>query len=147
MRVITAPTKAPKTIFLAGGISRCPDWQSEMIGLLGDASLLVFNPRRPDFDVRDVDASVDQINWEFHHLAEADAVLFWFPKETDCPITLYELGKWGNLKQYVFIGIHPEYRRKLDVEQQMRIARPDVARHIVYDLKELADEVIDWSTK
>jgi hypothetical protein len=47
-----------------------------------------------NFSMNDPTASKDQIQWEFEHLRKADTILFWFPKESICPIALYELGAW-----------------------------------------------------
>ena len=33
-------------LFLAGGITNCPDWQIEAIRLLGNQDIVVANPRR-----------------------------------------------------------------------------------------------------
>ena len=55
-------------------------------------------------------------------------MLFWFPAETICPIALFELG--GRLlvrEQPLFVGTNPNYQRRLDVEVQLRLARPEVA--------------------
>lgn len=60
-------------------------------------------------------------------LRDADAILFWFPCETLCPITLYELGAWSMSDKPLFVGVHPAYQRRQDVEIQTRLARPDVA--------------------
>src|SRR5207302_501959 len=83
-----------------------------------------------------------QIAWEYHHLRQADAVLFWFPCETLCPITLYELGAMSMTAKPLFVGAHPVYPRRHDVEIQLRLARPEVA--VVYDLAQLARLVRRW---
>lgn len=108
--------KNKKTVFLAGGITNCPDWQLEMVKLLSDTDLVLLNPRRESFDVNDHLMSRDQIMWERQHLECADAILFWFPHETLCPITLFELGKALGQGKYIFVGCHPNYKRKSDVQ-------------------------------
>jgi hypothetical protein len=73
------------------------------------------------------DNEMQQICWEYKHLEESDIIVFWFAKETVCPITLYELGKWGtSTKKTVIIGIDPEYSRKNDVIIQTSLARPEI---------------------
>jgi hypothetical protein len=128
-----------KSIFLAGGISGCADWQEEMVSLLSSTDLALFNPRRLDFDTSDLSMEEDQINWEHRHLKKSDAVSFWFPPETLCPITLFELGKILMTDKEVFIGVHPDYRRKRDIEIQTRLIRPEIK--IVYSLKDLAEKI------
>lgn len=116
------------TLFLAGGISRCPDWQQEMIRLLGAAptpeGFTIFNPRRLDFPIGNPEAAREQIHWEYYHLLIADLISFWFPKESICPIALYELGRWAALMKRIFVGADPEYPRRLDIEVQLDLARP-----------------------
>lgn len=132
-----------KAIFLAGGITNCPDWQQEMVGLLRETDLILLNPRRADFPIHDPTAAPKQIKWEFDYLREADGILFWFPYETLCPIVLYELGAWAMTDKPIFVGVHPDYKRRLDVEIQVGLVRPDVV--IVYSVEELAEEVKSWS--
>jgi hypothetical protein len=84
--------------------------------------------------------SVVQIKWEFDHLKESDIIMFWFPKETVCPVTLFELGKWAMSDTDVIVGCHPEYIRKFDVECQLSLI--DGNRFTVVDsLNALADAV------
>lgn len=114
-----------KKLFIAGGISNCSDWQSVVINRYADsAHLTIYNPRRKDY-VKELE--VEQICWEFKHLQDADIIIFWFAKETVCPISLYELGKWGNAtNKKVVIGVDPEYSRKNDVIIQTSLARPEL---------------------
>jgi hypothetical protein len=120
-----APTRAD--LFLAGGISNCPDWQAEAELALADLPGLVHNPRRPGVLI--ADEAVAQIEWEHEALANSDTILFWFPKETLCPIALFELGVWSAKGAPLVVGVHPGYARLLDVVTQLRLARPDVIIH------------------
>ncbi|MDY6902992.1 MAG: nucleoside 2-deoxyribosyltransferase domain-containing protein [Cyanobacteriota bacterium] len=127
-------------IFLAGGISGCPDWQSQMVELLEPSPWIILNPRRANFPIHEPDASRQQIAWEYKHLRLASAILFWFPKETICPIVLYELGAWSMTDKPLFIGVHPNYPRRQDVEIQTSLVRPEVK--IVYSLQDLAEKIL-----
>jgi hypothetical protein len=133
------------SLFLAGGITGCPDWQSELTALLADTELTLLDPRRPNFPAHDPLAAPQQIEWEFRHLRKADAVLFWFPCETVCPITLYELGAWSMTAKPLFVGTHPDYQRRLDVQVQTRLARPEVA--VLDRLADLASAVRAWALR
>ena len=147
MHYIEAPdefTGAEPSLFLAGGITGTFDWQTEIVRLLGDAPLVVLNPRR-NFPMHDPTAARTQIEWEFRHLRRASAVLFWFPCETLCPIALYELGGRAATAQPLFVGTHPDYQRKLDVTIQLKLARPDV--RVVQSLAELAGQVRTWRSE
>jgi hypothetical protein len=90
----------------------------------------------------DAEAAPQQIAWEHHHLRLVDAILFWFPRETLCPIALYELGAWSMTSKPLFLGVHPDYPRRQDIEVQTQLARPDVL--VVYSLVDLADQVRGW---
>jgi len=153
VEIITAPEykgrKYISSLFLAGGITNCPEWQTEVIERLKrekDLRITIFNPRRPSFDVTDPLATIEQITWEHHKLREASEVLFWFPAETLCPIVLFELG--SRLEAYdaemwhipLFIGCHPGYARVKDVEIQTRLVR--LEQRIYTSLEELIAEVI-----
>ena len=131
-----------KSLFIAGGISGCDNWQEEFINSLKDTDLTILNPRRNSFKADNLDIEEEQISWEFNHLKKVSAVSFWFPKETLCPITLYELGKQSVLSKPLFVGVHPEYKRKRDIEIQTRLIRPEIK--IVYSLSDLVQQVRNW---
>lgn len=128
-----------KSLFLAGGITGCPDWQKGMVEMLSGTDLVLFNPRRAEFPIHDPLAAEQQIRWENLHLRYATEILFWFPCETLCPIVLYELGAWSMTNKRIYIGMHPDYPRRQDVEIQTKLIRSDVA--IVYSLEDLAEQV------
>ncbi len=128
-----------RSVFLAGGITGCPDWQSEVVNFLKGSAITLFNPRRTNFPIHDPSASEFQIKWEYDHLRKASAILFWFPCETLCPIVLYELGAWSMTNKPIFVGVHPEYQRRQDVELQIKFVRPDVK--VVYSIPDLVAQV------
>lgn len=130
------------SVFLAGGITGCPDWQQELVKSLQDVDGILLNPRRADFPIGQPSAARGQIFWEHHYLREADAISFWFCQETICPIVLYELGAWSMTPKKLFVGVHPNYSRRQDVEIQTAYARPDVVP--VYQLCELAEQIREW---
>jgi len=130
------------SLFLAGGITGCPDWQKDMIEKLKDTPLVLFNPRRTSFPIEDKHAARAQIEWEHIHLRKATAISFWFPRETLNPIVLYELGAWSMTNKKLFVGVHPTYQRAQDVRIQTALVRPDV--HIVTSIEELVQEITLW---
>jgi hypothetical protein len=131
-----------RSLFLAGGISNCGNWQNELVAMLSNENITILNPRRKKFPTDNPDIDVEQITWEYNHLRKADAVSFWFPDETVCPITLYELGAWSMEKKPLFIGVNPNYVRRRDVEIQTKLVRPEI--EIVYSLDKLAEQLIEW---
>jgi hypothetical protein len=129
------------SLFLAGGISNCPDWQAQIVPLLAGLpeGWILVNPRRANFP-SDPAGAEEQIRWEHRHLARAAAISFWFPEETLCPITLFELGAWSRSDKPLLVGTHPGYKRRLDVLVQLKLARPDVT--VVSSVAELAAAVV-----
>jgi len=131
-------------LFLAGGISNCPDWQSYVANELKEMpDLTVYNPRRKNFIINDTTITEEQITWEFNHLRDSDIIIFWFAKGSLNPIVLYELGMWGNSHsdKTILIGIDPEYTRKEDVIIQTRLARPEI--NIVESIQEMIDVCLE----
>jgi hypothetical protein len=148
MTYVEAPTEYTGTspsLFLAGGITGCDDWQSRMTEILDPLDLVVLNPRRNDFPIDDPTAAERQIHWEHRHLRRATARLFWFPSATLCPITLYELGAWSMMPGPLFVGVDPAYARRRDVEIQTSLVRPDV--RVVRSLPDLAAQVSRYVTQ
>ena len=146
MIVVTAPNEvhsledhANISLFLAGGITNCPDWQTEMLARL-EAShvsrrLTVYNPRRQDFDIKNPKASEEQVVWEFERLMAADVISFWFAPGSVNPIVFYELGMWGNSRadQPMVVGCDPEFTRVQDVVIQTQLARPGLEVFKTFD--------------
>lgn len=146
MTDIEAPTEytgSGPSLFLAGGISGTEDWQQAVVRRLEHLDLALLNPRRKEYPWNDPAAAPAQIEWEFRHIRRATAVLFWFPAETLCPIALFELGGRAAVPQQpLFVGTHENYARKLDVEIQLRLARPEV--RVVTNLLDLTRQVEEW---
>lgn len=134
---------AAPSVFLAGGISSCPDWQARVVAMLAGRDVVLFNPRRPAYGESE-EAARAQIAWEFAHLRRASAVLFWFPGgPSPCPIALFELGacaQWPD--KPLFVGCGPAYSRRIDVEVQLSLVRPEV--RVESTLEGLAAQVASW---
>jgi Nucleoside 2-deoxyribosyltransferase like len=115
-------------VFLAGGITGCPDWQQAAVSLLAGVDATVMNPRRPTRIAGASDIAAEQVAWECRYLSRADVVLFWFPPGPAIqPIALYELGKIAAGTKPIAVGADPGYCRRLDVVLQLSHARPDVS--------------------
>jgi len=116
------------SLFIAGGITGCEDWQKALIQSLQREEIIIYNPRRENFPIGDSSASEVQICWEFDKLLKADIVSFWFAFGTDNPIVLYELGMWGNSQpgRPIVVGVDEKYTRKTDVLFQTSLARPEI---------------------
>lgn len=143
MKVITAPEYYEPhdkdiTVFLAGGITNCPDWQSEVIKDLNVnnlSSLIVFNPRRNNFPIEDKSAAYTQIKWEYKMLEKCDIFSMYFSSgDSDQPICMYELGRNilrmqmrhpSDWQDRIVISVEDDYRRRQDVLIQTGLATQD----------------------
>lgn len=119
----------PIKIFLAGGISGCHDWQSNVIMLLerdiSEEPVLVYNPRMKEFRNSRTEAE-RQIRWEYERLEAMDIFTMYFAaSETSVgPICLYELGRYicrmqarfpADWQRRIVIDVEAGYSRELDV--------------------------------
>jgi len=132
-----------RALFLAGGVTSCPPWQPIVVDLLKETNLTLLNPRREHFDSSNPDLAFEQIKWEFDHIMKAAAIMFWFCAETLCPITLFEYGKWIAQDKPLFVGCHPDYKRKNDLLIQTSLVRRRQNIHL--SLKDLAREIQTWA--
>ena len=147
-----------KSLFLAGGITNCPDWQTEMCRLLeGLHKLVVYNPRRKNFPIHDPEAASVQIAWEHKYLRACKGIVFWFSKGSLNPIVLFEygkeLGRRAMLNEYgdelsdsppaLFVGCHPDYERTQDVEIQTWLEDQEIK--IYRSLGAVAEQVALWA--
>jgi hypothetical protein len=144
MQYIEAPNAfdgLKKSLFIAGSITGCPDWQKDMVQLIANIgiNITVLNPRRAKFPMDDPNAAFQQIKWEFDMLRKADMISFWFSKDSMGPIVLYELGAHLMTNKPIVIGIEKGYPRQQDVEIQTGLIRPSLK--IVYSLPDLVEGV------
>lgn len=159
MQIIQAPNLIPVPIdpdspllFLAGGISNCPDWQKELCDSLSqyEGECYIINPRRVGDLARTGEDAKIQIKWEIDMIHESSYFIFWFPEESICPITLFELGKITEMlagdnfiygETQICVGIHPNYQRKMDLEIQLPAILPEI--EIVNSLEEIRQWIIE----
>lgn len=132
----TIKTQLP-SVFLAGGITDCPNWQAQATSWFAGQEVAVLNPRRSNFPIHDPNAAERQICWEFSALGTASVILFWFPASgsTTQPIALYELGRYAALRKPFVVGRDPNYVRRQDVDIQVGLAFPTMK---IYDRLECA---------
>ena len=140
IKVITAVEKYERQpgeviVFLAGGITKCWEWQDRVIESLKIydtkvkdlTGLVIANPRRQNFPINDPNASNEQITWEFNYLEQMDIFSMYFcgNTESDQPICFYELGR--NIERMIgerhqpencIITCESDFRRIQDVQIQ-----------------------------
>lgn len=123
-------------IFLAGSIEMgtAVQWQAKVEESLKDTNVIVFNPRRDDWDssweqsINNVQFS-HQVNWELDKINESNIIFFYFDPNTKSPITLMELGYVAALEdKYVIVCCPPGFWRKGNVD--ILCARAGI---VVYD--------------
>ena len=134
MKVITAPeyyvpTRDEITVFLAGGITNCENWQKEVIDYLKSLpeektdKLVIFNPRRDKWPKNsDTEEIRRQINWEAEYIMKSDIFSMYFANtdKSDQPICFYELGRYANSRHDI-VSYQEGFKRALDVEIQTSI--------------------------
>lgn len=107
-------------------------------------NLIVFNPRRNDFDLNNKDMTREQIAWEYRQINACQAISFWFTSDTIQPITLFELGKCLMMKEKkLFVGFDPSYERAEDIEVQVGLANPTLPLYT--SLIELQNAINRWA--
>lgn len=93
------------SIFLGGSIDMgaAEDWQTRLTNDLSDYdNVILLNPRRDDWDsswVQDPTPGTqfyEQVKWEMDQQQEADLLVYYFAPDSKSPITLLELGLYGD---------------------------------------------------
>lgn len=109
MKLYTAPEPLPKddppefSIFLAGSIEmgKAVDWQKEMIKRFEGRNVVIFNPRRSDWDSSWKQEAInpqfnEQVTWELDAQDMADQIIMYLAPGTVSPISLLELGLYSD---------------------------------------------------
>lgn len=133
------------TVFLAGGITNCVEWQDLVIEYLMkteadlNRDILILNPRRPNFPMGDQAEAGRQIEWEFDALNASNVFSVWFSNSSSVqPITLYELGRQMVIRakypNSVIVGVGPAYSRLYDVYKQVVLADASIHARISTNL-------------
>lgn len=104
----------------------------------------MFNPRRDNWEDLSIEALKEQVKWEHEALRQADLVFFWFPKETLCPITLFELGGQMEIRNTsnLMIGSSINYPRVKDLLAQLTAHNKCFSFSVVDDPKELTGNIL-----
>ncbi len=113
MEVIYPPNQLPfdsstKKVFLAGSIDmgKTEDWQQKIIDNLTSKDIIIFNPRRKNWDsswTQSIENQLfkEQVTWELDGLELADIIVYYFAPTSQAPITLLELGLYAKSKKIV----------------------------------------------
>lgn len=96
------------SVFLAGSIEMgtAENWQMLLESSLADLDILIFNPRRDDWN-NSWEQTIDniqfreQVEWELQRLEEATAIAMYFSPNTKSPISLLELGLFSKSSKMI----------------------------------------------
>lgn len=109
-------------VFLAGSIEMgaAEDWQVVVEERLADLDIVLYNPRRDDWDPTweqraDNPPFREQVIWELTALREADLIILFFSPGTKSPISLLELGLFAE-KDKLCVLCPEGYWRKGNVD-------------------------------
>lgn len=98
------------TVFLAGSIEMgaAENWQREIADALSDENVILFNPRRDNWDPSwDQSPSnsvfAEQVNWELDNLEAADIIFMYLSPGTKSPISLLELGLFARSSKLIVV--------------------------------------------
>jgi len=77
------------------------NWQARVEKGLSESGVIIFNPRRDDWDSSWVQAKDnpqfrEQVEWELSAMEKANVIAMYFDPETKSPISLLELGLFGS---------------------------------------------------
>jgi len=135
------------SLFLSGSIEqgKAENWQERLTEHLKDLDIVVYNPRRDDWDATweqriDFDRFREQVEWELYHIEIADVVAVYFEPTTKSPITLLELGILSQQKPSSTIVFCPEgFWRKGNVDivcRRYKITNCVSWEDFVYEIKQ-----------
>lgn len=104
----TVSVEGYKSVFLAGSIEmgKAEDWQQKVIDAVSDFKVVIFNPRRDNWD-SSWEQSInnpkfkEQVEWELKHLEKADLIVMNLIPETMSPISMMEFGLYARSKKIV----------------------------------------------
>lgn len=105
------PLNSKKTkIFLAGSIDmgKAEDWQAKATQNLINENVIIFNPRRDDWNKEWKPLASDsnfkkQVEWELSALESSDIIIMYFEPSSQSPITLLELGLYVKSKKLLVV--------------------------------------------
>ncbi|WP_080779364.1 nucleoside 2-deoxyribosyltransferase domain-containing protein [Chryseobacterium phocaeense] len=151
--VVKSPAALPAEdkrlkIFLGGSIDmgNAEDWQAKVTGALSEKDIILFNPRRDDWnkDWKPVSTEPNfrkQLEWELEALEKSDIIIMYFTPKSQSPISLLELGLYARTNKLMVVC--PEgYWRKGNVDivcEKYQIKRYESIDMLINALKKKAE--------
>ena len=94
-----SPLQDGFSVFLAGSIElgRAENWQTSLEEKLSGMDIVIFNPRRDDWDSSWSQNKInpkfrEQVEWELAALEKTNLIAMYFEPDTKSPVSLLELG-------------------------------------------------------
>lgn len=147
--VIKSPAALPAEdkrlkIFLGGSIDmgNAEDWQAKVTKELSEKNIILFNPRRDDWnkDWKPVSTEPNfrkQVEWELEALEKSDLIIMYFTPKSQSPISLLELGLYARTNKLLVVC--PEgYWRKGNVDivcEKYKVKQYESIDMLISDLK------------
>jgi hypothetical protein len=144
--IIKPPASLPDgfSIFLAGSIElgSAGNWQRFLEEKLSGTDVILFNPRRDDWDSSWIQSKTDpkfreQVEWELEAMERANLIAMYFEPATKSPVSLLELGLFARSGK-VLVCCPEGFWRKGNVD--MVCARYGVKQ--VEALNDLAESIL-----
>ena len=111
------------SIFLAGSIEmgKAEDWQTTFTKAFESTNVLLYNPRRDDWDsswkqtIEDPQFN-EQVNWELDAMEQAGIIAVYIDPKTTSPITLLEIGLHAKSDKRMVVCCPEGFYRKGNVD-------------------------------
>lgn len=150
--VIKPPTQLDQSgrysVFLAGSIEMgaAEDWQAMVEQRLADLDIVIYNPRRDDWDPTweqraDNTLFRQQVIWELQALRRADLIILYFSPPTRSPISLLELGLFASADKLCVLCPEGFWRKgNVDIVCQMYgVPQLDGWDDLLYHVRTMVD--------
>jgi hypothetical protein len=149
--IVKAPNPLQEgfSVFLAGSIEMgvAVNWQQRVEMALAETDIVIFNPRRDDWDtswVQSMDNPQfrEQVEWELAAQEKASVIAMYFDPSTKSPISLLELGLFARTGKMI-VCCPDGFWRKGNVDivcHQYGVQQAD-------DLNALVDSVLSKCTR
>lgn len=133
-----------KCLFVVG-----EEWRASVQERLVTFPVTVVSSRRPMTKPKETPHSEPfeyktMLEWENAYIDRCQAVMFWFPWESSCAESMFQLGRLARDRRIVlFVGAHPNYRCRESLVQLMKYVRPEVL--VASTFEKLMSQLVGWA--
>jgi hypothetical protein len=115
------PAIRRENIFIYGAMTKAPQWQQEVVEWLKPYGFYLLWPRRwNDRQLITDKEAIEQKEWEHEAFGLAERVILWFGDNLQRPMVFYYLAMAALQSKKYYVGVHPNYSRVFDVEQEAK---------------------------